>query len=59
MKQSLSEKNSKRERAVGSSLVKVAIFPPSSHNNHGRKVAAKAAALIEETVSSCVAAAYT
>lgn len=35
-------------------------FPPTSlHNNHSAQVAAKAAALIEETVTSCDAAAYT
>lgn len=36
-------------------------FPPTSppRNNHSGDVAAKAAALIEETVTSCDAAAYT
>lgn len=35
-------------------------FPPTSpHNNHSGEVAAKAAARMEETVTSCDAAAYT
>ncbi len=35
-------------------------FPPACpHNNHSGEVAAKAAALIEETMTSCDAAAYT
>lgn len=65
------DRRKKKKKKKGADFVRKALcasawegwsaFPPTSppRNNHSGEVAAKAAALIEETVTSCDAAAYT